>query len=562
VNQDICIPDIGDAESVEVIEILVAIGQEVGPDDPVLVIESDKASMEVPAGVAGRITALRVALGDQVRTGEAIATVELAGAETAEAPASSAAPAPTFSAAPTDAPSSTVAAAAAGAPVPAEVEIDVVVPDVGEAQPVTVIEIAVKPGDEVAVGDLLMLIESDKASMEIAAETAGRVVAVHVAVGDEVGTGTRVATLARQGVAAVEPQPASGKSASAAPPPESVNPAPIEPLSPARAQVAALFADAERAVREGPRSTVDEEPHPTVYAGPAVRRLARELGVTLDQIKGSGLRGRIIKDDVKAYVKQRMTAAPASTAGATGGLPALPVVDFSRFGPIDVVPLSRIRARGADNLHRSWVNVPHVTQHDEADVTDLEAFRAVLRDDAQARGVRLTPLPFIIKACCQALAEFPTFNASLDASARNFIMKRYCHVGIAVDTDDGLLVPVIRDADRKGIWALAAEAAALAEKARGRKLAPADLQGGTFSVTSLGAQGGTGFTPIINAPEVAILGVARLATRPVWDGSAFVPRQMLPLSLSYDHRAINGAEAARFMTRLTALLGDVRRLAL
>lgn len=581
-NQDICIPDIGDAESVEVIEILVAVDQEVGPDDPILVIESDKASMEVPAGVSGRITALRVAIGDQVRTGQAIATVLLAGADTHKAAAPVVAPV----VAPAAAVSAPVAAAddasadlntkAPGAPAADEVEFDVLVPDVGEGQPVTVIEIAVKTGDVVAVGDLLVLIESDKASMEITAETAGRVLAVHVAVGDEVGTGARVATLVREGSVAVEPKrggpvdnlPAPDKPMPVGnlPPTEPPSPAktssPAEALSPARAQVAALFADAERAMREGPRTGVDEDPHPTVYAGPAVRRLARELGVTLEQITGSGLRGRIVKDDVKAFVKQRMTAAPASAATAAGGLPALPVVDFSRFGPVDVVPLSRVRARGADNLHRSWVNVPHVTQHDEADVTDLEAFRAVLRDDAGARGVRLTPLPFIIKACCQALAEFPTFNASLDPSARNFIMKRYCHVGIAVDTDDGLVVPVIRDADRKGIWALAAEAAALAEKARARKLAPADLQGGTFSVTSLGAQGGTGFTPIINAPEVAILGIARLATRPVWDGNAFVPRQMLPLSLSYDHRAINGAEAARFMTRLTALLGDVRRLAL
>ncbi|MGA0840907.1 MAG: dihydrolipoyllysine-residue acetyltransferase [Pseudomonadales bacterium] len=551
-NQDICIPEIGDAESVEVIEILVSVGQDVGPDDPVLVIESDKASMEVHAGVAGRIKALRVAIGDQVRTGQCIATLELAAAETGRGPAPAGAPAAEVSASTqgTEPAVVTPEVGPAAASMEQEVEVDVLVPDVGEAQPVTVIEVAIKTGDVVAVGDLLVLIESDKASMEITAETAGRVVAVHVTAGDEVGTGTRVATLARQGVLAVEP------------PPQPSRPVAAESLSPARAQVAALFADAERAVREGPRSNTEEEPPPTVYAGPAVRRLARELGVTLDQVKGSGLRGRIVKDDVKAFVKQRMTAAPVSTETGASALPALPVIDFSRFGPIEMVPLSRVRARGADNLHRSWVNVPHVTQHDDADVTDLESFRAMLRDDARSKGIRLTPLPFIIKACCQALAEFPTFNASLDPSARSYIMKRYCHIGIAVDTEDGLLVPVIRDADRKGIWALAEEAALLAEKARSRKLAPADLQGGTFSVTSLGAQGGTGFTPIINAPEVAILGVARLATRPVWDGNAFLPRQMLPLSLSYDHRAINGAEAARFMSRLTALLGDVRRLSL
>jgi pyruvate dehydrogenase E2 component (dihydrolipoamide acetyltransferase) len=291
-----------------------------------------------------------------------------------------------------------------------------------------------------------------------------------------------------------------------------------------------------------------------------VRRLARELGVALAQVPGSGLRGRIVKDDVKTFVKSRLSAPPAAASG--GGLPRVPEIDFSRFGPIETVPLSRIRARGAENLHRSWVNVPHVTQHDEVDVTDLESFRKSLKAEAEAQGVKLTLVAFLIKACCQALAEFPTMNASLDPEARNYILKRYCHIGIAVDTEEGLVVPVIRDANRKGIWELARELAELSEKARNRKLTPADHQGGTFSITSLGALGGTGFTPIINAPEVAILGVARLATRPQWDGGAFVPRAMLPLSLSYDHRAINGAEAARFVGRLAQLLGDIRRLAL
>jgi pyruvate dehydrogenase E2 component (dihydrolipoamide acetyltransferase) len=270
------------------------------------------------------------------------------------------------------------------------------------------------------------------------------------------------------------------------------------------------------------------------------------------------LRGRVVKDDVKAFVKERMSA-PAAAGAA---LPALPQIDFSRFGPIETQPMSRIRVRGAENLHRSWLNVPHVTQHDEVDVTDLEAFRRSLKAEAQARNVRLTPVAFLIKACCQALAEFPTVNASLDAEARNYILKRYYHIGIAVDTEDGLVVPVLRDADRKGIWQLAQEVAELSDKARARKLTPADHQGGTFSITSLGAIGGTGFTPIVNAPEVAILGVARLATRPQWNGREFVPREMLPLSLSYDHRAINGAEAARFVARLAELLGDIRRLIL
>jgi pyruvate dehydrogenase E2 component (dihydrolipoamide acetyltransferase) len=474
VSQDICIPDIGGADAVEVIEILVAPGQTVAADDPIIVIESDKATMEVPAGVAGVIEALTVVVGDQVREGQVIARLAAAAFE-ADAPAKAGASA------------QPVAAAEPAAPAP-ETEPAAPAPETGPAQP------------------------------------------------------------------AAASSPASSPAPS---PPQAGGP----PVSRARAQVAALLADAERAVAEGPRNVnVPDEPRPAVYAGPAVRRLARELGVALDAVAASGLRGRIVKDDVKAFVKQQLTQPPVAATG--GGLPTLPAVDFSRFGPIETVPLSRIRARGADNLHRSWVNIPHVTQHDDADVTDLESFRKALKAEAERRGVKLTLLPFLIKACCQALAEFPVFNASLDPEARNFIMKGYCNVGIAVDTDDGLLVPVIRDANQKGIWTLAAEAAALADKARQRKLGPNDMQGGTFSISSLGALGGTGFTPIINAPEVAILGVARLTRRPVWDGAAFAPRDCLPLSLSYDHRAINGAEAARFMSRLTELLGDIRRLVL
>ncbi len=281
--------------------------------------------------------------------------------------------------------------------------------------------------------------------------------------------------------------------------------------------------------------------------------------MTLSAVDGTGHRGRIVKDDVKRFVKSRISGGAAAPGG---GLPAMPAVDFSRFGEIEEQPLSRTRASGAQNLHRSWLNIPHVTQHDEADVTDLEEFRASLKAEGERRGTRVTPLAFIIKACCHVLKEFPTVNASLDPSAKTFILKRYYHIGVAVDTPEGLVVPVIRDADRKGIWELSEEVAALADKARNKKLGMNDMQGGSFSVSSLGALGGTGFTPIINAPEVAILGVGRLAVRPVWRDEQFVPRKMLPLSLSYDHRAINGAEAGRFVVRLGELLGDIRRLAL
>ena len=319
--------------------------------------------------------------------------------------------------------------------------------------------------------------------------------------------------------------------------------------------VATPVATPEADAQERPSGAAD------VYAGPAVRRLARELGVQLADVKGSGSRGRIVKDDVKSFVKRQLSGAQRAEASASA-LPTIPLPDFSRFGEVEVVPLSRIRARGAENLHRSWVNLPHVTQHDEVDVTDLEAFRSSLKGEAESRGAKLTPLAFIIKACCQALQAFPTVNASLDTTQGAYILKRYYHIGMAVDTEEGLVVPVIRDADRKGLWELSEEVIALAEKARAQKLGMNDLQGGTFSVSSLGAIGGTGFTPIINAPEVAILGVSAMRTKPYWNGSEFEPRKMLPLSLSYDHRALNGAEAGRFVSYLGALLQDIRRLAL
>jgi pyruvate dehydrogenase E2 component (dihydrolipoamide acetyltransferase) len=300
-----------------------------------------------------------------------------------------------------------------------------------------------------------------------------------------------------------------------------------------------------------------------VYAGPAVRLLAREFGVDLARLTGTGTKGRILKEDVQAYVKSRLRAAPAQAAAAEGaGIPAVPLPDFAKFGPVELEPLSRIRRSGAQNLHRSWLNVPHVTQHDEADVSSLEEFRRSIRAEAEKAGVKVTPLSFLVKACCVALKAHPRINASLDAGNNHYILKRYWHIGFAVDAPDGLVVPVIRDADRLGIFELSRVIADLADKARRGKLALADMQGGTFSISSLGALGGTGFTPIVNAPEVAILGVGRLVTRPVWDGKTFQPREMLPLSLSYDHRAINGAEAGRFMVDLCALLADARRLIL
>ena len=423
-----------------------------------------------------------------------------------------------------------------------EHETDVVIPDIGEAEDVEVIELCVAPGDAVEVDDPLIVIESDKASMEVPSPFAGTLRDLKVVLGDVVNAGDVIATLA-----AGELGPASGSGKEQAEEPATAHPPAAETAPPPRGP------DPVPAKRD----PAPDIPAATdrVYAGPAVRRLARELGADLAAIRGSGPRGRILKDDVKAFVKATMTGgAPAAS------LPGVPEVDFAKFGPVEEAPLTRLQARGGRNLYGSWLNVVHVTQHDEADVTELEAFRKSLAAEADARGVKLTPLPFIVKACAENLRVFPRLNASLNPRADGLILKRYHHIGFAVDTEDGLIVPVIRDVDQKGVWQIAAEIAELSALARERRLRPEHLQGGCFTVSSLGRVGGTGFTPIVNAPEVGILGVGRLVTKPVWDGIEFRPRAVLPLSLSYDHRAINGVEGGSFMVELTRLLGDIRRL--
>ncbi len=418
---------------------------------------------------------------------------------------------------------------------------EVVIPDIGDAEDVEVIELCVGPGDGVAVDGALIVIESDKASMEVPSPFAGTVTEIRVELGDHVNAGHVVALLeVTQEAAAARvvddgaPEPGSATASVAAAPPPAAQPTP-----PAPSETVADGTD--------------------VYAGPAVRRLARELGVSLRDVRGSGPRDRIVKDDVKGFVKAAMQRGAPSAAP---GLPRMPAIDFSRFGPVEAVPLTRIRNRGARNLHRSWLNVVHVTQHDEADVTDLEGFRRSLAEQDGDRGTRLTLLPFIVKACAENLAAFPRVCASLNPDADGLILKHYRHIGFAVDTEDGLVVPVLRDVDRKGVRALAAEIAELSERARAGGLTPDELSGGCFTVSSLGRRGGTGFTPIVNAPEVAILGVGRLDTKPRWNGTSFVPRAMLPLSLSYDHRAINGVEGGNFVLELTRLLADIRRLVL
>lgn len=545
--QAIHIPDIGDVEEVQVIELCVVPGDTVGPEDVLIVIESDKASMEVPAGVSGVIEALTVAVGDDVAEGQIIALINAATAQNAEPDQ------------PPQITETAVEPARAGgeretAPLPSASQVDqgssrveICVPDIGDAQDVAVIEVSVSVGDSVNADDLLVVVESDKASMEIPAGFAGKVLEVHVTEGAEVTEGTLLVTMEVSG---------------------GVVPKEEVLVAVAENEHELTLAEKQRQLPAPPVAGSEPEPDMgksgSVYAGPAVRRLARELGVDLTEVQGSGTRERIVKDDVKAFVKSFLEDKPTgrSTGTTGGGIPPIPLIDFSKFGPVESSPLTRVRIIGATNLHRSWLNIPHVTQFDSADLTELETFRRSLKDEGLARGVKVTPLAFIVKACCYALKAFPTFNASLDAETKNFILKKYYHIGFAVDTEQGLVVPVIKDADQLGIWELSEEISALAGKAREHKLAVDDMRGASFSISSLGAIGGTGFTPIINAPEVAILGVARLTTRPVWDGTEFAPRQMLPLSLSYDHRAINGAEAGRFVVHLAELLGDIRRLSL
>ncbi len=455
---------------------------------------------------------------------------------------------------------------------------EVRVPDIGDVEGVVVAEVIVSPGDEVAVDDSLVALESDKASMEVPSPLAGRVQEIKVEVGDEVAEGELILTLETWEMPAEEAKEEPAKETGEEPakePAKEPEEEPEEELAegtrekPAKEPAAKAEPTAPATVRppaprvgrlEGP---VDEVSFAKAYASPAVRRLARELGVDLGRVTGSGRKGRITKDDVREFVKEAL-ARPAAAPGAVEGFawPQLPEIDFSKFGPVETLPLGRIRRLTAHQVHRSWLHIPHVTQHDEADVTELEAFRKAHAEEAKGRGFKLTPVAFLLKAAAATLKEYPEFNASLDAGGENLILKRYYHVGVAVDTPKGLVVPVIRDVDRKGVFELAEELLDVSGRARDGKLLPQDFQGGCFTISSLGGIGGTAFTPIVNAPEVAILGVSRHARKPVWRDGEFQPRLMLPLSLSYDHRVIDGAAAARFVVYLSGLLSDIRRLLL
>ena len=545
---DIVVPELGDFSDVEVIEILVGPGDTVATEDGLITLETDKAAMDVPAPESGSIGELSVKVGDTVNSGDVIGTMIPLG-DAPEAPVEAEAPVEEAPAAEpvAPAPARDEAAPAAASPVRS---LDV--PDLGDFTDVEVIEVHVKPGDEVAVDDPLVTLETDKAAMDVPAEAAGVIESVSVAVGDTVSKGTTLATLATTGDAA-PPVPAADKPADGGAPAAAAVEAP--PAAPA---AAAAPSRPDKPAPAGTLPPVNEAGFARAHASPSVRKLARELGVDLAIVKGGGPKGRVLHDDVKAFVKSILSgSAPAPGAA---GLPKTPVVDFAKFGEIEVEPLTRIQKIAGPRLQASWVNLPHVTQHDLADITELEERRNELKGPARERGIRLTPLAFVLKACVAALKAFPKVNASLAEDGENLVLKRYVHLGFAADTDQGLVVPVIRDADQKDVYELAAELGELSALAREGKLKAPQLQGATFTISSLGGIGGTAFTPIVNAPEVAILGVSRSGMQPVWDGEAFQPRLMLPLSFSYDHRVIDGAMAVRFTTCLGEALADVDKL--
>jgi pyruvate dehydrogenase E2 component (dihydrolipoamide acetyltransferase) len=536
---DVKVPDIGDYKNVPVIEVLVKDGDRVEKDAPLLVLESDKATLEVPAPEAGVVRSFKLKANDKVTQGDLICQLDTEAAVAAkeDVPAPKGAEPAKVSQAKKPEP----AVAATAAPVATQ-KITVTIPDIGDYKNVPVIEVLVKDGDHVEKDAPLLVLESDKATLEVPAPESGVVSGFKLKAGDKVTQGDVVCELTGAAVAPSSPIPAvSSEQAESASPEE---PPPASTL-PAKAE-----------------DSVSVKTATQFYAGPAARKFARQLGVDLARVKGSGPRERILIEDVQAFVKQAMTGGVqggAVPASGSAGIPPIPAVDFAQFGAIETKPLARIRKLSAAHLHRAWLNVPHVTQFDEADITEVEAFR---KSSAEETGVKLTMLPFIMKAVAKVMEAYPEFNSSLAPDGESLILKKYFHIGFAAETENGLVVPVVRDVNRKGVVQLAEECAALAKKARDGKLKGDDMKGGCFSISSLGGIGGSHFTPIVNAPEVAILGASRAQMKPVWNGKEFTPRLMLPLSLSYDHRVIDGAYAARFIVQLVKLLSDVRRLAL
>ncbi|MEM7543224.1 MAG: dihydrolipoyllysine-residue acetyltransferase [Pseudomonadota bacterium] len=540
----ILVPDIGDFEDVDVIDILVSPGQSVVPEDPLITLESDKATMDIPAPAAGTVADILVKVGDKVSEGSLIVTIN---SEQAAAPPPAPAPQANDTQPPVPDPApppQEPAHSAAPVPAPAKTEsstLYVTVPDIGDFDNVDVIDVMVAVGDAINPEDPLITLESDKATMDVPAPMPGTIESIGVKVGDKVSQGDLILTLSTS--AAVEaPATAPTPQADVPPPAASSAPAPRP----------------ERPRAASPSSAADQTKK--AHASPSVRKFARELGVDVGKLSGTGPKNRILKSDVKSFVK---TAMQSGASGATGfNVAQLPDIDFAKFGPVESTELSKIKKLTGVNMHRAWVTAPHVFQMDEADITELEAFRKSKQEEAEARGAKLTLLAFLAKACVAALRKYPNFNASLSNDGQSLVLKHYYHIGMAVNTEQGLLVPVVRDVDKKGLFELASEMRVIATKARDRKLSPADMQGGCFTISSLGGVGGTAFTPIINVPEVAILGVSPAAMKPVYRDDEFVPRLMLPFTLSYDHRVIDGVAGAQFTSYLTQLLSDIRQLLL
>lgn len=554
---EIKVPDIGGSENVEIIEVAVSEGDEINAEDALITLESDKASMDVPSPHTGKIVSLAIKEGGTVSEGDLIGTMEVAGEDGDEAPAD------------TDSEERETISEPAQPDEPQRGDVEetegesqrkeIRVPDLSGSDNVPIIEIAVAEGDEINEEDPLITLESDKASMDVPSPFKGKLVELSVKEGDTVSEGDLIGYMEVTGQA--KPQKAESPKRESAPAEERKSAGKSQ-------QVAEVDATAKPSP-EAQMASQQPRKGKQVHAGPAVRMLARELGVDLAEVTPSGPKGRILKEDVEAFVKQVLkqrkegpAAGGATVAAGGAGIPPIPAVDFSQFGEVEEQPMGRLLKAGATNLHRSWLNVPHVTQFDEADITELEAFRKSMKAEAEAEGAKLTPLPFLIKACAFALRKYPQFNVSLHPDGDKLVWKKYVHIGVAVDTPDGLMVPVIRDADKKSLFELARESVDLAKRAQAKKLKREEMQGGCFTISSLGSIGGTAFTPIVNAPEVAILGVSKAQMKPVWDGKDFAPRLMMPLCLSYDHRAVNGADAARFTAFLAQVLSDIRRLLL
>ncbi|WP_299879947.1 dihydrolipoyllysine-residue acetyltransferase [uncultured Cocleimonas sp.] len=548
--KEIVVPDIGDFDAVEVIEVLVAEGDTIQAEDSIVTVESDKASMEIPSSASGKILKLKVGMGDNISEGTVLLMLEVDDSESTEtssdkAPATSATEKQTETTK-TDAPvkqETTTDAPATDSSSKTSIE-EIIVPDIGDFDEVEVIEVLVAEGDIIEAEDSLITVESDKASMEIPSSASGKVLKLKVKIGDKVSEGS-VLLMMEVNTGGIADKPAE-------------EPTPKEDAVKLNVSAPAEAKPSKSPVNKlSPTVHLDEKRFSKAYASPSVRKFARELGVDLGEVDGTSRKGRINKDDVKGFVKKALNT---KGSGSSLGVAPMPEIDFSKFGEIETQSLSKINKLTGEFLHRSWVTVPHVTQFDEADITEMEAFRKQMGKEMEKDGIKITPLAFIIRAVVTTLKLYPRFNSSLDSTGENLILKKYFNIGVAVDTPDGLVVPVIREVDQKSLVEISQEIREYAQKARDKKLKPSDMQGGCFTISSLGGIGGTKFTPIVNAPEVAVLGVSKSSIQPLWDGSEFKPRLMLPLSLSYDHRVIDGADGARFTSHLSKMLSDIRRM--